>query len=314
MSDIFEQYPVGRWVVGDFEIRFPVVQITDAAGNRLIKHERPFRNGAKLDDTGSQAQEWDVEIAWNNSIDEPGLEGNPRLLYPFMLRQFIKSLGEHQTGELTLPTVGVRRCRLESIKRVERTEERDQATTTCHWVEDNEDSVDRTSLRPPTVRASAVKLASQTQFSAQAAGGWDDDLSDLTEFASDVEGLLLAPGRAIDDITSQVRRNRRAIQRIQNAQEKLAEDVDGTFNDPSGSEPVRQLRALSDRQALAADEKTASRPRTKTFTVPEDTTIYGLAALVGQDAEELLELNSARVDDPFDIREGDTVRIFERAA
>lgn len=310
--DVFEQYPIGRWKVGSAEeVRFVVLSITEAIGNRLIRHERPFRDGAKLDDTGAIADSWNCELLFSNTVEEPGQEGNPRPMYPDMLRVLRESARVHQTGDLTLPTVGRVRARLESMSRTETADERDTARVGVVFVNDNEDSLDAAQQRPPTVRSSAAKLAQQTKFTTDSLGAFDVDLGDLTEFASDLEGLLLAPGRAVDDVTTQVRRNRRAIARIQRAQEQLADDVETSFSDPEGSEAVRQLRLLSDRQAQADTEKTASRPRTRTYTVGADTTLFAIAAALGQDPEELLDLNSGRVDDPLDLRRGDTIRVFE---
>lgn len=308
---IFERYPTASWRVGDdAPIFFPVEDISEEGGNRIVEHERPFRNGAKLDDTGSKARRWTFAVHFNNTFDEGVQNGVP--LYPNTLRRMLRSFDQHETGNLCLPTVGIVRARASSYKRVETTAERDTATVELTFVEDNEDALDRAALNPPGVVATLVKLSEQTVFSAQKQGLWNEDMLSLTEFASEIEGLLLAPGRATADLGAVVRSHRNAIQRIIDAGTTVAMDVGGLFAEPRGSETQRQLRTMLDREARAEDERTSSRPRTKSFVVDvEQTSIYEISARLNQDVEELMELNASRIEDPFYLTRGEVLRVYE---
>lgn len=310
MSEIFSKYPTASWRVGDGEpLFFPVVEITESGGKRIVQHQRPHRQGAKLEDTGSKARSWTVTTLFNNSIQEGVQNGVP--LYPQRLRQILKSFDVAETGTLVLPTIGKVRARPETYERKESPEQQDTASLTLSFIEDNEESLERAALNPPSVVATLLKIAQQTTFTLQRNGISDSGLS-LTEFASEIEGLLLAPGRAVADLGAVVRSHRRAIQRMIDAATTAADTSGGLFSEPRGSEMQRQLRILLDREAAAEDERTSSRPRTKAFVIDvEVTSIFEVAARVDQDAEELMDLNAARVADPFYLTRGEVIRIFE---
>ena len=303
-----------RWQVGAAdEVRLPAIEIRDTGGNRLVKQERPFRDGAKLDDTGAQPRSWDVTVIFNNTIDEPGIEGNPFPLYPDAADKMIASFLEHETGDLYLPTVGKIRARAEKWSRTERAEETDTCVITFSWIEDNEDAVNAQSARPSTVKGSAVKLASSTQFSAQESGCWDGSLADLKEFMSELQGLMQAPGRTLEDISAQLRSVRRAVDETFRVQaEVTAELGTAVFDTARGSGVQRRLIEILDAQALAVDEKLSGRPKARSYTVQNTTSLFAIAGELGQDAEALMDLNSSRVDDPMLVEAGTVIRVFER--
>jgi prophage DNA circulation protein len=312
MGTIYEQYPIMQWKVGSRDpLKLPVISITETGGNRIVQHERGGRDGAKLDDTGAKARVWTLTILFNNSLQEKDLDETTPL-YPQLLNEFVRSFDEHETGTLTLPTVGDVRARAQDYQRSETTDEDDSATVQCTFVQDNEDALDRALLSPPAVVSTIVRLAEQTTFSEQKNGSWSDDIASLTEIASEIEGLLLAPGRTVQDIGSVVRSHQHALQRIADAAEQSS---DGESGDPRGSASARLLAIMLDREAQAEEERTQSRPRTKAFVIDvERTSLYEVAARLNQDAELLLELNAARIDDPFFLTRGEVIRVFETAA
>jgi len=314
---IFESMPVASFQVGSLPAAFfPIVgELTEEGGQRIVRHVRPYRDGAKLDSTGATEIEFNVLALFNNSIRESGLEANNRALYPFVLRAIVDAFKARQTGTLTLPTVGRVRARAEKYRRSENVGARDEATLQLTFVSDNEDAVSAATFQLPTVRASMLKQASQTLFSASREGAHDADLVSLFQLATEIEAALLAPGRSVADLQSQVNRARSALGRIARAQEQLADDVGLAASEPRGSEFFRNLTRLLDTQARAADEKFASRPRTKAFVVDVvRTNLFEIAARFKQDAAELLDLNSERLADPMHLEEGDVVRVFETGA
>jgi hypothetical protein len=315
-QNLFEGYPVASWQVGDSPlIRFPLTgELGEDLGNRIVRHPRAHRRGAKLDSTGQAEREFQLTALFNNTIRERGLEQNPRPLYPHMLRALMASFAIQQTGTLTLPTIGSVRCRLDRCKRVENVGERDQATLALSFVEDNEESLATASFALPSARATVAKAAAQTVFSIEREGGVvDEDVFELQQRATDLETLLLAPGRTIADLEAEARSMRWQLQRGRQTQRQLAEDLGiGGTEEPRGSEFHRLSIRLEDTLGKAADEKFASRPRIKTFVVDvEHTSLFEIAARFKQDAQDLLELNGERVPDPFYLEQGDVIRVFD---
>jgi DNA circularisation protein len=317
---IFEQYVCAQWQVGRADaLFFPVLRISETGGNRIVQQERPFRDGAKLDDTGSIPRQWCLTAHFSNRIAEPGTEQNGEPLYPGVLNAMVRSFDEHETGVLTLPTVGVVRVKAEKYTRTEESDSIDVGMLELTFTQDNEDALDRAQLNPPTVIGSLKTVANTVTGSLKRDGAWGEDHKSILEFASEIEGLMLAPGRATADLMSVVTAHRRALYRVLNTAQSEMEKA-GLVGAPTntrevrGSESERLLRTMLDREAAAEDERTASRPRTLAFVIDvEQTSIYEIAARLDQDAEELLDLNAARVSNPFYLTRGEVIRVFESA-
>jgi prophage DNA circulation protein len=294
-------------------VEFPITDFTQTGGNRIVLHERPFRDGARLDDTGSKPRAWSFTAHFSNRIQEPGVS-SAIPLYPQILRQLIRSFDEHETGDLILPPVGKVRARAGDYTWNETPDDDDAATLTLTFTEDNEDALDRAVLNLPGVTATIFKLAEQTTFTAQKNGSWNDDLVSLTEVCAEIEGLMLAPGRGVADLGAVIRAHRRALQGLGETTATVLGQED-RLSEPRASDTHRQVRTMMDREAQAEEERTQSRPRTKAFLIDvERTSIFEVAARFDQDAEELLDLNGARIEDPFLLVRGDVIRIFESAA
>ena len=312
-AGIFGQYPAGKFRAGASAVSFPVLAISEQGGNRIVPQARVNRPGAKLDSTGTKPRSFTVQTVFNNSIAEPDVSSNLPM-YPRVLLLLLRLFQSQETGTLTLPTVGEVRCRLQDYTRDERFEERDTARVTLVFVEDNEDSLSRAALAPPSVTATVVRLAEQTQFSAQKDGIWDPSLGTLRERMNELETLMRAPGRSVADVSTIVRAHRRAIESLV-ATAREESGATGIFGEPRASHTERQLVTLSDREAQAETERTASRPRTKAYVVDvERTSLYEIAARLRQDVTELMDLNAARVADPFDLTRGEVIRVYETAA
>lgn len=307
-----DRLPVASWKVGNAEeIRFPALTISDTMRNRIVAHERPYREGAKLDDTGAAVREFSILAQFSNDIREPGIEENSAPLYPDMLDALQRSFGIHETGDLTLPTQGRVRCRAVSLQRNDGPDNVDAPTVQLIFHQDNEDALDRALVEGASVKGSLPRLAEQTVFSAQADGGWDEALASLEAAVADVDNALAAPGRATNEVEALARRNRRLIRRVRDQQTRLGEEAARPFVDPSGSFTERHLVLLSDVHAGAAVERAASLPPTRAFVVDvAETSLFELAARFNQDVANLLDLNDAKVADPMLLRRGETIRVF----
>ncbi len=313
MQELLSFAGVCRWKVGNqgHEVRFPALTIREDFGNRLVDQVRPYRDGAKLDDTGSEPGVWVVEAVFNNTIDEDGLDGNPFALYPDAADKMRESFAQHETGDLYLPTIGWVRARAHKGSRTERTDETDSCAMSLTWREDNEDAVNAASAKQSTVKGSIVRLAEQTEFSAEEIGLFDGSLGELREFMSDLQGLMQAPGRALEDLQAQIRATNRAIDETLRMQQEVAGQAGELFS-PRGSSVERRLLEMQDVQANAPSEKMSGRPRAIAYVVPASTSLFAIAASLGQDPEALLDLNASRVADPLAVEAGSVIRIFER--
>lgn len=313
MGEVREKYPIGSWTVGGKPtVTFSVVSFRQSGGNRIAQHERPGRDGAKLDSTGNKPRVWNVTAYFNNTIEE-GAEGGV-VPYPNGLHALLRSFARGETGDLVLPPIGNARAKSGDYSWDETVEDDDAATLTLTWTEDNEDALDRAQLSPPSAGATLAKLSEQTKFSDQRAGMWNDDLVSLSEFAGQIEALILAPGRAASDLGAVVQAHRRSMLRVIEAMQQAAEDTDRPFAEPRGGEGHRQMLLMMDREARAESERFASRPRTTTYVVDvEQTSMFEIAGRLDQPVEDLLELNASRVGDPFSLERGQVIRVYESA-
>ncbi len=314
-SSIFSRLPVASFTPeGGTRITFSITgAIRERNPNRLVRQKRPYRRGAKLDSTGEGEREWSFTAHFNNRLLEEGVE-TTEAPYPNMLRRLLAAFKLQSTGTLVLPTTGAVRVRIEQADRTDDTAQTDVGELAVTAVEDNEESLSTQSFLQPSVRASVVRLSEQTTFSRQRAGGLDTDAKSITEFASELESLLLAPGRSVSDLQSKVTAARRALGRVVSAEQSLARSLGLETDEPRGSEFWRNMARLQDLEAKSADEKFASRPRVKAFVIDvEQTSMFEIAARFKQDAGELLDLNSERPVDPFLLTRGEVIRVFESA-
>jgi len=198
---VSEQYPIAKFEVQGRAETFVVTSIEEAGGNRIVRHERPFRDGSKLDDTGSDPITWTIESVFNNTIQEDGLGPDP--LYPTVLNRIIRLFNVHETGNLTVPTRGTIRARAHTYRRREGSDPVDEASVTFVFIEDNEDAVERGALKEPTARAMLIRLVQQTRFDQESTG--------LMPFTTALAAALTTAAtylvaEALDDAQSERRR------------------------------------------------------------------------------------------------------------
>jgi len=309
-EEIFTQYKPAQFTVAEKTYAFPIVRLQESGANRLIERERPYRNGAKLDDTGSKAKRWTAECIFENSISDVGLatvnKNSP--LYPDVLNALIVLFDTHETGDLTLPTAGKRRARAESYTRSEAAEMRDCAMLTLTFVEDNEDSVDATAIAPPTAHANARRLAEATTFDVQAAGAWSGSLADLDQFVADLEGLVNAPGDYLQTIRQASKKIQGDVERTKQAFQRAGRTGRDLMNDPSNSRAERKLVQQQEIAARAADNARKGRPKIVQVVFKEPTSLFRVSVIVGQDFDELSAINP--LIDPFAIIAGTMVNIY----
>ncbi|MCP4674342.1 MAG: hypothetical protein GY854_02255 [Deltaproteobacteria bacterium] len=314
---VWEQLPVASWKVGgSAQLAFPVVSIDESGGNRIAIRERPYRPGAKLDDIGSVPKRWNLVALFENSIEEPGLEANgDKPLYPDVLNELLESfdLYHDEPGDLVIPTRGPVRARLGTYHRGEQNPERDSATLTLTFIQDNEDNVDAASFNLPSVKANSRRVAEEVEESAQEDGAWDTSLQDLKEYAAQLEGLINAPQEYKRDFEQQAKMVMSAVDRVFSAFSKQGKEGRDLFRDPETGATQRELNALKDMVGRETIEARRGRPQLVSVVFAEDQSLMSVAVMHGQSFDDLLEVNT-QLDDPMHIPAGDIVRVFADAA
>lgn len=315
MADgIFGRYPPAKWEVpGAAAVVFPVERLEQIGGNRLVPHERLHRDGARLDDTGSKAEGWSFTISFYNSNNhEEGVKGLEQ--YPDTINALIDACRIHETGTLTVPTVGKRRCRAESWRRVESYDKVDMAAVVITWLEDNEDDAESAAAQFPSASAVASKYAKDANAAAEEFG--TTSLDDLEAFADDLGDMLSAPSEFAADIDAKVGNLTAAGERLQatvDTQATMAkEELETIATDPLNGRALRAIAKVLDvahRAPIQKHDKQGTPIVTRTFDV--DLSIFGVAQSVGQSPGKLIPLN-AGLADLLHIPAGTPVRVYAK--
>lgn len=304
--------PFSWQVPGRAKITFPVESARQEGGNRLVPHERPYRDGSRHDDTGSKAVRYTLTCSFFTGCEEPGVDGDN--LYPALLDELIASFDVHETGTLTLPTRGERRCRAESYAREEGFGERDTAAVTLVFVEDNEDDITAVSFNSPSARSVAQTEAQQATFSLGASGVYDEDVVNLQELAAGLESIAAAPGDRLEELEAQGRSIDLACARVERAftttPGRASTEQESLLRAPGASLPARQLARLRDTSARALTERVSSEPRIVTRVYRRTVSLLTVGAELGQDIERLLQLN-AKYENPLAIPAGKPIRVIQ---
>ena len=290
---------------------FPCLDVTQTGGNRIVPRERPYRDGAKLDDTGSKAITWQLTAVFNNSVIEPGVtDVNGDIpLYPDVLANLITLADTHETGIVTIPTIGEQPARLADYSRKEKFDERSQAVLTLTFIEDNEDSVDFARLvELPSVDANAKYVADTTTFSFQSDANWDQFVADLETSSNQLEDLANSPQSVKRDIDATNERLKQTGAKVTRIGMDNATPGKGAFIGPGGNSSERKLAQMLGMSARATNDARRGRPRVITVVTKRNTTLSAVAADTNQDFIDLLEINPEL--SPFFIPANTRVKIY----
>jgi hypothetical protein len=310
--EVFEQYQIASFQ----KLAFPVISIDESGGNRLARRQRPYRNGAKLDDIGSKEKVWTMEAMFSNRITEPGLEVNGgRALYPDILNELLAmiDLYHDEAGDLVVPTRGPVRARLDDYKRVENADGRDSALLTLVFVQDNEDNVNAASFNLPSVKANSQKVSDDVEESAQEEGAWDTSFQDLAEYAGQLEGLINAPSEYKADYESRAKLVMASVDRVFTAFTQHGVPGRDLLLKPEMEATQRLLTQLKDMVGRETIEARRGRPQLTSVAFSTQRTLMSIAAQYNQPYDDLLEVNS-QLENPMAIEPGDVVRIFVNGA
>ncbi len=305
-KSVQEQYAPMSFEVEGFKVACPMVNDTLRGGNRIVAHKRPYRQGAKLDNTGAEPRQWEMDLVFDNSIQEPGVneinQNTP--LYPDVLQRFQWVAQLHPTGDLIVPADGLVRAKLVQFQRVHN-DYIDQARVQAVFMEDNEDRIDATEFSIPGVSGSLKGLSEGVQFVAEAEGVWCADVMTLKESCAAIESMLRAPDEFVRSIEMQVRTARRAISSVMRAAIDRTRSL--TSTETVLGPPRRifgELAKLSDVVGYASERAVDAGSETAWVTETEETSVFAMAAKYKQPAAKIEELNEFRIDDPFLVLPG----------
>ncbi len=309
---IFDEYEVASWDVdgGGGRVNFPIETLEERYSNRLKPHRRVDQDGARLEDTGGDYTVWTITTSWYNSdLHEDGVDGLAQ--YPDGVNEMAEACKVHATGTLVLPTVGQRRCRLASYRRVEtRQQGVDLAAVVYTFHEDNEDDQKQAFAALPSAASVAQRVVIDAVIITEQNGTNLPDLADINEFAAQLEDLANGPSQFIADVEAKANAIANKIDAVTAAFEDAAregiEESAALLTDPSSSTPGRLLRIASDVARRSPVAKAATRIVTRTFT--GTVSLFDVAADLDQDVDKLMEINSS-LPDYLEILPGTPVRV-----
>lgn len=307
---LFEQGPTCTWeVAGRGALPLTLVRIEEENGKRLPEREKAYLDGKHFDDTGLAGRRFTCTFEFYNGGSEADVPVD--VMYPDQLNTLIDTFAERQVGTLTLPTRGPVRCRPASWRRVEVSDERDYAGLSVTFVEDNEDAVTASSFTAPSARSTLKSQVEAAVFSLEMAGCSSFDVSQLTELASNIEGVLSAPQNALEDLQGKVAAFTAACDRIEKAFTGSTKFFQGEasllMSSPKDALGVRQLRQVRDIAGRAVTEN--GNPVIVPRTFPVQKSLFDIATELKQSADDLMPINR-QISDLLAIPPGTTVNVF----
>lgn len=310
---IFDTYQLASFTLADGrKVGFPVHRIQQQGASRVIERERPFRPGAKLDNTGRKAVRWRMDCVFHNSIQEPGLQefNAQQPLYPNSLNLLIQIFDASETGDLIVPTIGRVRAQAADYSRTEDINLGDGAAVTLMFIEDNEDNVDARSIKTPTINAQGTRLADKTTFDANSAG--IGGVLAVRNAAIQLQQLVNGPGVAADDILRQANAVRDSVDAVNGANKKVGTEGRDLLLDPTSTDAARVMAELRDSALRSSNEARRGRPRLITVITRRDTSLLHVATAFNQRYSDLLDVNPGIANALF-LPSGTLVKVFDDA-
>lgn len=309
MADIvFPEYEIASWTVGGRKLAFPVKTISQGGGNRIVRRARPYRKGAKLDNTGPREREWTMGVTFEASITEPGLEINGVPVYPDLLNLLIESFDADETGDLVVPTIGRVRAKAEVYTRDESFEDRDTGFASFTFVEDNEDSVDFRAIQPPSAAANSRDLGEQTTFDTQSIDSWDQNMADLERFTAELEDVINTPDSVASEVESRSDRVRQLADNALNIFRQRGKMGRNTYEGPRASRVERKLIRIDDMAGRARlESRTEAQAPIVSVIALLPTSLVTIAAAINQEIADVISINPDL--DPLFVPKGAVVRI-----
>lgn len=310
---------------GEAELFVAWREVGEDGGLRVAERVRPWQPGAKLDETGAMPDTFALSAVFNVDISEPEVDGQGIQIWPDLLEALIRQFKTGKTATLNLPWKrGLRVKPLTWQRRATSEDNRGGETLSVNLKTDNEDNLDREAFEAVSVKATVRRAAEDAVFtmeqegmSAAAAesvrttfdsGGLGDPVGGIIGLSADLAGLMARPGEFAQAVASQAQRLRRATQLLVGAYSTNEPGRD-QMNKPEGASARAKLLALLELAANAEGEARAALPKTRTYIARRRTSIWLIATELGQNARQLMSVNS-QVEDFSNIEQNDSVLVF----
>jgi len=286
--------------------------IAESFDNRIVERNRPYREAAKLDDTGRGSIVWTVTTEMFDATisQEPGVPANQ---FTEVEAKLFLSFQSHKTGYLSLPTRGIVRAKAKSWSRGDDIGERDCALLRLTWIEDNEDDVDFYAFDQFSARATVVTLAEETTKDLVKAGIADKDVFSLSKLAAKLESIAQKPGEYLQDLEVAAAQLGSAADRIEQAYTVYGStpgSVDALLSDPGSAPVIRNLRNLKDTARKAYYQASSGQPPIKTVKYAREMSFATIATDTGNTTANVLKLNTKLLD-PFSIPPNTPIKVYE---
>jgi hypothetical protein len=310
----FARWPPITWTVGGVTHQVPAQTLRRIFGNRLAKHVRPYRKGARHDNTGPDPVGWEIGLIAGRNAHAfyPQI---PADYYPNGIKALELSFELEETGTLMTP-YGERRCKASSGNTTWSRADAgvDAQATSLVWVEDNEDDTELASFDPPQARtAGPDQVDSFLGFAAQVGAGAGDFFDSLKEASRSLKELANYPGDTLAQWTARVSTITGAVkstyEAYASAPTRAANTMSALLNDPLAGPALRKLEQIVDSACKAAEEEAKRSGKARTIKrYDRVVSIFEVSVDVSQSATDLMALNPTL--DFYEIPRGFPITVF----
>lgn len=303
-ADTFTLFGPARWTPADGSRTFALALVANSHSHerRIVERKRPGLDGAPLDDAGANPKPYDLRAFFANGH---GVAGVPDPAYPGYHRDFLDALEQKGKGTSTLyiPGRGEKRVRFKRYATSQSPDMRDCEFVDLSFTADLEDEHPTAgAFTLPSAKSAGPVLARKLLEDGHALGIGGDLFDAIGAFVSRVEAAATAPFDSAADMQGRVAELVGHIERV----EKKLTGLPGAFS------PLAPAEAAATLVGLALLKDNARRLVSATFgeasvvprVFPVALSIFDVAARLGQDSGELVQLNVRRVPSLFAIPAG----------
>lgn len=305
-ADTFTLFGPARWTPADGSRTFALALVANGHSfeRRLVERKRPGLDGAPLDDAGSNPKPFDLRAIFANGH---GVKDVPDPAYPDYHRDFLDALEQKGKGTSTLyvPGRGEKRVRFKRYATSQSPDMRDCEFVDLSFTEDLEDEHPSAgSFTLPSAKSAGPVLARKLRDDGHALGIGGDLFDQIEAFVDRVTAAAQAPFDSAADMQARVDELIGHLDRCEKALTRLP--APGAFSPLAPVEAAATLVGLAllkdnaRRMVSATYGEATVRPRVFGVTL----SIFEIAARLGQDSGELVQLNVRRVPSLFAIPAG----------
>lgn len=312
MSELTTRPAISWQPDGGDVITFTASHIDEAFENRTVKRERPYREGAKLDDTGRGPITWSITSDMFDGLVEDGVDAAQ---FTSIEPKLFLACQTGKTGFLTLPTRGIVRAKVQSWSRGDDTSERDVAAVRITWTEDNEDDVDFYAFYEFSARSTAQSFANIAVEDLGALGISDADTQVIVTSAKKLEEAAKSPGTNLQEVEAQARKLSALCAKVEGYYTSGPPGVDSITNllgVPDAYSALRNLRNLRDTAQRAIYEQVSAKPKVKVVRFDLPMSVITVALETSNTFEDVLSLNKNLLD-LFVILPRTPIKVYDRA-